>query len=243
MAASLGGIILYFLKLTAKPEVLWNVLPLAITAILIIVYFEKYRDERPEGNTFLTTSLVLIFVSMNLFRYIHGLSADGFYNFVDYPAKTIATALLLLVGSLTVRFNFEHLLPEKFSKHLSSSTTVHLVAYAVILFVYSSFELNWEVFFALLIIVVSLTIILHLFKMPLRRFFEYTRKQKEKERLKDAKEAKFQIDELKEELKYRNKELRKIRLKEAEREKKEALGLKKALRGIKSGKRKKHKKR
>lgn len=220
----------YFLALTIKTEVLWNVIPLAFATILIIFYFERYKEERPGWNTYLTNTLVLLFVSMSLFRHIYGLSVDGFYNFVDYPGKTIVTAFVLLVGFLLMKFNFEHLLPEKYTGYISSPLTINLMAYVAILFVFSSVKMSWTAFFALLLIVLILSAILSLIRIPLKKFSVFLKKEKKKERVKNIKEEKYQIKELKRELRYMEKELKKVQLKELDKEKKEAIKLKKFLR-------------
>lgn len=221
----------YFLALTVKTEVLWNVIPLAFATILVIFYFERYRGEgeRPGWNTYLTNTLVLIFISMALFRHIYGLSGDGFYNFVDYPGKTIVTAFVLLVGGLLMKFNFEHLLPEKYTHYISSPLTINLMAYAAVLFVFSSVKMSWTVLFSLLIIVLLLSLILTLIKIPIKKFFVYLKREKKKERFGNIKEEKYQIKDLKSQLRYMEKELTKAQLKELDKEKKEAIKLKKVL--------------
>jgi hypothetical protein len=85
--------------------------------------------------------------------------------------------------------------------------------------------------FSLLVLIVVVSVILHLFKMPLKRLFLYSEKLKTRERFENVKEAKFQIGELESQLKMRRRELQKIDLKKAEKEKQEALKLKKIIKG------------
>ena len=66
------GDVLYFLKLTLVPEILWSVLPLAISTLVVLAYFQRYEVEREGWNGYLANALVLLFVSMSLFRYIYG---------------------------------------------------------------------------------------------------------------------------------------------------------------------------
>ena len=40
------GDVLYFLKLTLVPEILWSVLPLAISTLVVLAYFQRYEVER-----------------------------------------------------------------------------------------------------------------------------------------------------------------------------------------------------
>ena len=127
---------LYFLDLSLNPEVLWNILPLAIATIFIIIYFQMYKDEKPGWESHFSNSLVLLFVSMSLFRYIYNLGIPGIDNLINYYEKSSATVLLLIIGTSLAKINFEHLMPEKLAGYTASPLTVNLVAYAVILFVF-----------------------------------------------------------------------------------------------------------
>jgi len=229
--------ILYFLGLTFEDGVFWSVLPLAIATIFIVAYFEKYKDEYPGWNTYFTNALVLLFVSINLFRFIYTIDADGAVNFIDHSAESIATVGLLCFGILVSKFNFSHLLPEKFTRYISSPLTINLIAYAVILFVYSLSGFSWIAVGSLLIIVIMLIAIFNLIKWPLNIFFRYVKKEKEKEELESIREQKYQIGELKKELSLRKKKLEKSILGEIERKKRQAIKEKKVLRGEKLRKR------
>ncbi|HLF53725.1 MAG TPA: hypothetical protein VI544_00945, partial [Candidatus Nanoarchaeia archaeon] len=114
------GHVKYFLVLNLQSEVFWSVFPLVLCTILILSYFARYKDERAGWNTYFSNSLVLVFVSLNLFRYIYGLNGVGASNYLDYPAKSIAVLLLVIVGSLFMKFNFSHLLPERYARVISS---------------------------------------------------------------------------------------------------------------------------
>lgn len=235
--------IIYLLSITVKPIVFWEVLPLAIATVIIISYFQLYKDEKPGWNTYLSNSLILIFISISLIRFLYTMDSDGLANFTDFPAKTIAIILLIGIGIYLTRFNFEHLLPEKYAIHLSSPLTINLVAYAIILFVHSRIAFSWLTVLALLIIIVGLSLAFQLIKIPIRKFFKFFEKERRKERLENIKEAKMEIDELKKDLKYRRKQLKKQQLKRAEQEKREAIKIKKLLRGEKIISRSKNKKR
>ena len=219
----------YFWDLTFKLNVLWNIIPLAIATIVILIYFERYKDERAGWNTYLSNSLVLLFVSISLFKYIYSINNAGAFNFIEYFGKTIATASLLLMGSILFKINFSHILPEKFAKYLSSVLTINLFAYLIILFVYSTLKLSLNILWALLIIIIFLSIILNLAKLPLNKLFEYIEKEKRKEQIKNIKEAKYQIEELKKELKYREKQLKKIKAKQLKQEEEQAKKLEKII--------------
>lgn len=217
------------LKLTLVKEVLWSVLPLAIATILVIFYFQLYKNEKPRWDTYLSNSLVLIFVSISLLRYIYNINGEGAINFIDYQYRSIAVMFLLLVGLILMRFNFEHLLPEKIARYLSSPLTINIIAYAVILFVYTPAKPSIELAVSLLILIAVVSFVLNLLKIPLRKFLAYIKKEKDKEKLRNVKEIKFQISELKRELKFTEEKLRKGKLKDIEKERKQLSKLKKIL--------------
>jgi hypothetical protein len=217
--------------LSGTPGVLWEILPLFVSTIIILLYFEKYDREQEDWADYISNSLVLLFISIGLLKYIYELDIFGAVNFFVYQGKSIATIFLMLIGMILLRFNFEHVLPKKLALHLSSTLTIHLIAYSVVLFVYSNLAFSWMIPLSLLVLIIIISAILHLFKMPLKRLFVYSEKLKTKERFENVKEAKFQISELENQLKMRKRELQKIDLKKAEKEKREALKLKKIIKG------------
>ncbi len=222
--------IIDLLKLTLETDVLWSVLPLAIATFVLLVYFQFYSGEKGGWNTYLSNSLVLLFVSMDLLRRIYSLEGLGAANYLEHLDKSIAVLILFSFGFLLAKLNFEHLLPERFASFLSSPMTINFSAYAIILFVYSTLDFSWTILGALIVIVVILTIFLSILKFPLRQLFAYIAKQKEKSELQDAKELTLKVDELKRDLKYHEKELRDKKEKDLDREKKQTIKLKKVLR-------------
>jgi len=229
MIEQLYETIVYFLNITVTTEALWAVIPLLLSTILIIVYFGLYREERPDWNTHFSNSFVLIFISIGLLRYVYEINNGGAFNFVNLWAKTIACLTPLAIGLILIKFNMGHIMPMKWATYLSSPITVNLFAYAIVLLVYSNKELSWISALSLLIIILIFMGILVLIKLPTKKVGEYLKKEKEKERIRNAKEAAFQIQELKNELEYRETELKKMELKELEKEKKQAMKLKKIV--------------
>tara|TARA_Y100000310_G_C20703671_1_gene832468 strand:- start:6342 stop:7049 length:708 start_codon:yes stop_codon:yes gene_type:complete len=235
MFEELWLMIFHYLKLIVTTEVLWNILPLAVATIVILAYFERYSEEEklPGWNTYVANSLVLLFVSISLLRHIYSIDGFGAANFLEFQAKSLASVFLLFIGMLFLRFNFEHILPERFARHLSSPLTVNLVAFAIILYVFSPLKFGLIDVFALIIILLVLLLVLNLFKFIIQKIFVYVRREKKKEELKNAKEQKFQIDELKRQLRVKEKLLRKAGIKEAEDTKERAGKVKKILLGRK----------
>lgn len=241
MVIELFKYINYLVNLAFVPETLWAIAPLIIATILIIVYFEIYHKEDYVWSSYLSNSLVLLFVSLGLFKYLFSINQGGYANLIDYPAKSIATIALLFIGVALTKFNFEHIIPERFAKHLSSPITINLSALGIILFVYSSITYNFFASLSLILLVLVLIIIFNVVKFPIRNLKGLIAKEKKQERLKNVKEAVYEIDELKRELKTRDKELNKVQLKKAEEEKQEGIKLKKIIKKEKLTKEKKKK--
>jgi hypothetical protein len=222
----------YLIGLTFHPEVLWNIIPLAAALILIVLYFGVFRGEKPGWGSYVSNTLVLIFVSMNLLRYVYELGGGELGNLIDFPSKTGAALFLLLVSLLLLRFNFGRIFPKKVVAFITSTVTVNLIAYIMILFVYSEREITAHFVIALILLFTLLYILINLSRKPLSRLNYYFEKIKLKERLEDIKEAKFQTLELKEEVKEREKELKEIKKKEIDEKEKEVKKFKEIFRGL-----------
>jgi len=234
--------VIYFLHLTVTTDLLWVVFPLAVATIIMIVYFERYKDERPGWNTYVANSLVLLFVSVILFRYIYSIDGKGLANFVNFPIKYLVSSGVLLIGVIILFLNFKHYLPEKIAGYLSSPLTLNLIAYVAVLYVYSETS-NWNIFFSLMVLLVLLLVIFNLVKIPIRGLFLHLKEMKEKEKVEEIIEEKKPIEEKKKELKKEEKlikrgrlevkkvekKVRKEKLKELEKQKKEVIKLKKIV--------------
>ena len=248
--------LIYYLKLTVTTEVLWIVLPLALATLVMVIYFEKYREEKPGWDTHVSNSLVLLFVSITLLRAIYEIGAGDAYNYIDFYPKTLAVFFLLVFGSVLFFANFEHLFPKKIAEHLSSPLTVNLFTFIIILFVYSHHNIFAEDIFALLLLLVFLLALFNLIRWPLRDFFVKMKKMKEKEKAQEIMSQKKGIEEKKksvekeqDELKKVKKELtkeekkeRKKKIKDLDKQKKEIMRLKKLLRKANSRKKSSKKK-
>jgi hypothetical protein len=235
--------ILYFIGLTINTEVLWVVLPLLIATIIMLFYFERYKEERPGWNTHVSNSLILLFVSVILFRYVYGIDDDGLINFVNHLSKFVVSFIVLLIGIIILSLNFEHFLPEKIARYLSSPLTLNLIAYIAILYVYSSKAEGLSIFFSLLILFILLIFIVNLIRIPVRNLFLKLKKMKERERIEDIVDRKKPIEEKKKklkkeekivkrakrEVKKEEKKVKKVKLKELDNQKKEAVKLKKVV--------------
>lgn len=122
-------------------NMLWIVAPLALSLFIMIVYFSRYTKEELGWNTAVGNSLLLVFVAVDLLRYIYTnpfvetpIEVGGF----PLPLK-LAVALLVLLEGFTLAFaDFFHFLPKKIAFFLCSTIPVNLTAYVAITIVYTN---------------------------------------------------------------------------------------------------------
>ncbi|MFH1307986.1 MAG: hypothetical protein ABIH72_03980 [archaeon] len=242
--------IVYFIYFTIKTDLLWVVFPLFLATVVMLFYFEKYRDEKPGWNTYVANSLVLLFVAMIMFKQIYSYDSLGAINFILFPLKFILALIVLFIGIIVLFLNFEHFLPEKLARYISSPLTLNLIAYILVLYVYSGIKDGWSIFFSLLILFIILIIIFNTIRILMRKIFLKLKKMKEKEKLEEIidgkndikrkkqevkkfeKKIKVQakkIKQVKKEVKKEEKKLKDGKLKELDKEKKQAIKLKKII--------------
>ncbi len=229
MITDIFNYFVYFLKLTFSQDVQWIVLPLFLTTLAVVLYVEKYKDEKIGWNTYLGNSLVLFFVSVSLLKYIYNLNGNGAYSFIDFYWKTFAVVLLLIIGIILFFINFGHIIPEKIAMHLSSFFTVNAVSYMIILFVYSQLEDKFLVFISLALLSIIFILILSLIKFPAKILFLKIKRMKENEKIQDISEEKKKMNRLKNEVEKEQK-IQRQRINEIKRQKELGERLKKKLR-------------
>lgn len=223
------GVLTYLLKISVFSEAFWVVLPLAIATIVMVIYFQKYKTELSGWNNYVASSLILLFVSLALFRQIYLSDIYGAVNFIEYSNKSIVVVMLLLIGLLIVRFNFFHALPKKIVEVISSGITLNILAYVATLYVYAELEDTFALWISLIILFAFWLAVFNLLKIPLRILFKKLEKMKEKERVEDIKQEQFEISELKGELKKKEKKLKKDELGDVDKQKKQAIKFKRLI--------------
>ncbi len=211
---------------TFDQEVLWTVAPLILTTFIMLFYFQKYKDERPGWNTLVGNSLVLIFISAILLRKIYSIGSGGAMNFIEMPIQTFVTLFLFLIGFIILLFNFNHVFPQSFAEYISSPITINLLAYVIILYIYSGLENSWHLLLSLLLLYSLLLVVFEILKYPLRRLFFWMRKKKEKEEIEDVRKEQENLEKEKKEVKKKEKKLK-------EEKKKDLLNKEKNLKKVK----------
>jgi len=122
-------------------EMIWMVIPLLIALFLMEFYFGRYKKEELGWNTALGNSLVLIFISIDLARYMYNQYGKEMFIFIAGPQdqlKVLLIALVFIEGMILLFYDFFHFLPKKIAFFFGSSLPVHLQAYLSLAIIYSS---------------------------------------------------------------------------------------------------------
>lgn len=167
----------------AYPEMVWILIPMAITLILMTFYFGRYRREELGWNTAVGNALVLLFVSINLFQKVYPeqnpfralliffrtLFANGFAGEGVLPG--IVAGALLAYALILLTADFFHWLPKKLAFFVSSGLPINILAYFGIIFVYSRtseglhIPIDGYAFLAFVILFGALFVVLRLFQL------------------------------------------------------------------------------
>jgi hypothetical protein len=201
-------------------DILWMIIPLLLATIIMFLYFQKYKEEELGWNGAVANSLVSIFVSIALLRYIYFLTPLGILNLTDNLSRTIFSVVLLILGFVLLIVNFEHFLPKKTSYYISSPLTINLIAYIVIVFVYSNLDFNFTTLLVLVLLFAILRILLYLIQRPIQKLFSHIQYLKDQEKVEDVKKEQRVIKKEKREIKKKETKVKKAKIKELNKEKK-----------------------
>ena len=121
-------------------NMVWIIAPLIFTICIMEFYFTRYKHEELGWNTAVGNSVVLIFVSIDLFRQIYegNLKQILALDVASIPMTTICAGIIGIWGLGLMVFNFWHILPKRFSFLISSALPVNTTAYIAILLVYTN---------------------------------------------------------------------------------------------------------
>ena len=118
-------------------EMLWILTPLFLAMILIELYFARYFFEEEGWNMPYSNSLILIFVSIDLFRV---LNAGGELSGVN-PRNALAIAVATL-GIILTASNFLHMWSREFAFGVSNHLPVNFIAYMSVIIIYAKIPLD-----------------------------------------------------------------------------------------------------
>tara|TARA_Y100000310_G_scaffold118009_1_gene116733 strand:+ start:731 stop:1342 length:612 start_codon:yes stop_codon:yes gene_type:complete len=145
-------------------DMFWLVLPLILTMLFIQFYFSRYEEEELGWNTAFGNSLVLIFVSVTLIRYIY--ERPELYS---VNTETIIIGLLVGLGLLLTIIDYFHALPKEIAFGISSSIPINYLSYVAISIVFSNSTqqkipidiITLAAFLVILILFLFLVVIIH----------------------------------------------------------------------------------
>lgn len=143
------------------PEMLWTIVPVALSMLLISYYFGKYKKEELGWNTAFGNSIVMIFTCTSLYKYLYSANLLGFNSY------TMLVSVVLLEGFVLTLLDFLHAMPKSFAFALSSGMTVNTILIFLVIIVFGKVPLDYIT--AMAVAVMALVIVLLLRVM---QFFE-----------------------------------------------------------------------
>ena len=164
-------------------SVLGAVAPLLITLLFLDVYFGRWKNEKLGWNTAFGNSIVLLFVSVNLFSSLWGRYSENIFLRATVLPKFILVMLIMTQAVLLMTVVYLHAIPKNFSFFLASPLTINLLAFITIILVYAEIPLDIHTFTAALILYILMYLIFLYIKHlipPSKTAKKYLKKQEEK---------------------------------------------------------------
>lgn len=179
-----------------NPEMIWIITPLMVTLVLMTFYFGKYAKEELGWNTAVGNSIVLLFIAIDLLRYVFNLTTPG--SILNYQLHPISTIICAIVGveALTLMFtSFFKALPKQVTFFICAPLPVNLQAYIAVATVYTNVRLDWYTLVAVIALFIVLYIFIKILQLMERGSIQLLRKEQIAEIEQEKKLAKEQIKE------------------------------------------------
>ena len=146
------------------PEMLWMLIPIIVSLVMMEFYFGRFKEEELGWNTAFGNSLVLTFVSIDLFRHTYEPSGMTILSSLQSPDTKIGIAIVLFgFALLLVLMDFFHFLPKKLAYAISSGPFIQMIALLGIVIVYSKgVPLDWTTLLASLILFLLANFVLNI---------------------------------------------------------------------------------
>ena len=139
------------------PEMLWILVPLILNILIMELYFGRYVLEELGWNTAFSNVIVLIFVSVDLLRYLYNAGR------LELGIELALICAIILVGIVLTILDFFHELPKHFAFVVSSKLPMNYLALVSIILIYSGINiLEAETIIALLLFLLLLYVIIKL---------------------------------------------------------------------------------
>jgi len=139
-------------------------LPILTTIVFMEFYFGRYKEEELGWNTAYGNALVLLFVSIDLFRHTYeplGLTLKE--AIIIGNPKIIISLIIACFALLLILIDYFHFLPKKIAYIFSSPAYIHIISFLGVIIVYSkSIYLDWTTLFACFTILIVLFLLAEL---------------------------------------------------------------------------------
>lgn len=142
-----------------SPDMLWILIPLLISVISMELYFGRYKYEELGWSSAFGNAIVLIFVGLDLMRYLYNSGSLGFQNIQNLLAIAI-----LLEGLLLTLIGFFHVLPKEWAFKIAAKAPTSVLAYIAIILIYSRVDITFSVILMSVLLGIILTWLLGLFR-------------------------------------------------------------------------------
>ena len=148
-------------------DMLWVIIPLFITMLFAEIYTGRYKFIEFQWDSAFGNSLVLIFISLDLFRFLYNNDLLTYIN-----VKNVIVFGMVTEGILLAALNFFHLLPKNFAFGLSNILPVNIVAYLAIILVYTDIPIDLITAIASILLAALLILILSLINLIVPESYE-----------------------------------------------------------------------
>ena len=133
-----------FLELLLAPikytNTLWMVIPVLVALFMMELYFGRYKAEELGWNTAFGNSLVLIFVSIDLVRFLYNQEGLNAFLYIN-PKMALIVAVFVEAIALTL-MAFYHVMPKTVAFKFSSTLPMNFIAYMALLLVYTNIPID-----------------------------------------------------------------------------------------------------
>lgn len=141
-------------------DMLWMLVPLFIALLLMELYFGRYKKEELGWNTAFGNSLVLIFVCVDLFRWLYTHNSLNFFSLKMMLAVSVG-----VIGIMLTIIDFFHLLPKTLAYGLGSKLPMNFIACMAVILVYTDIKINFVTFLASVTLFVLLAAVIRMIQM------------------------------------------------------------------------------
>jgi len=128
--------------------------PVIINIIIMEFYFGRHATEELGWNTAFGNSIVLLFVSVDLLRYLFN------HHLLYLNFKVVLVGAIIFVGVIMTLLDYFHGLPKQLAFALSSKLPINFLALMGILLIYTDIPLDKGTYGAFFVLLACLYLIM-----------------------------------------------------------------------------------